>query len=140
MRILVILLISSFFTHSCSTYRVGSIFAVNNYRGQDYFSFFNYNVIKKGNVVVQARIAGTDYYGNVINIRANNGAQKKFSVLRMQNIEGSLIECFNELYKEGNFAKGGKGKCYERGQHLFDINIQPSKSYKSINFLRFFVE
>ena len=88
---------------------------------------------------MHAKIAGADYYGNAINIRSNNGDKRKFSVIRMQNRDGSLIQCFNELNKATNFSKGGKGICYEDGERLFDIIIQPSNSYMSINFLRNFL-
>ncbi|MBL6621905.1 MAG: hypothetical protein ISP24_04395 [Rickettsiales bacterium] len=139
MRYLIIIFSLIIILQSCSRYKGGAIYALNNYRGNDYYSFFNYNIIKKGNVIVHARIAGTDYYGNAINIRSNNGDKRKFSVIRMQNLDGSLIQCFNELNKATNFAKGGKGICYEDGERLFDIIIQPSNSYMSINFLRNFL-
>ena len=128
------------FLCSCSRYSAGTVYATNNEYGTDFLSFFNYNVIDKNNIIVQAKIDGRDYYGNVINIKDRRAGGRKYSVIRMQSREGILIQCFNELKSSDNFAKGGKGTCYERGNRLFDILIQPAQSYMSINFLRAFVE
>ena len=128
---------------ACGRYTVGSINILRNYNGPDALSYFNYRILPSDDILIEARIGAIKYKGNVFKVRNNNQLGKNvnsFSVLRMRSDDGKYIECFITQKSKRNFGKGGNGTCYSGGLKMFDIYIQPSKSYVSSRILRSFVE